>query len=96
MIARTAVALATLVAAGAFAQAPARPDPADPKTAAFARPAYQSAFKDYRPHKEAEAGRWRESNEEMGRLRGHIGHVPGSVAPAASPASKSGHGAHHK
>jgi hypothetical protein len=96
MIARTAVALATLLATGAFAQAPARPDPADPKSAAAARPAYESAFKGYRPYKETDAGRWRESNEEMGRLKGHVGHVPGSTTPSPLPASKSGHGAHHK
>ena len=92
-------ALAALAASGAaYAQNVARPDPADPKTAAMDRP-YESAFKDYRPYREAEVGRWREANEEMGRIGGHRGHVPGQgtghatpVKPAA-PAPK-GHGGH--
>lgn len=85
-----AFTLAASVAASAAAQGTARPDPADPKAAAPSRPAYESAFKDYRPHTDPEVGRWRESNEEMGRLKGHVGHVPGSVPPAASPAQKPG------
>lgn len=89
-----AFTLVASVAASAAAQVAARPDPADPKAAAPTRPAYESAFKGYRPHSEPEVARWRESNEEMGRLKGHVGHVPGSVPPAASPASKSGHAGH--
>lgn len=96
MYKRTAIALAAAFAGSAAAQGTARPDPADPKAATLSRPAYESAFKGYRPHSDPEVARWRESNEEMGRLKGHVGHVPGSTAPAASPASKSGHGAHHK
>lgn len=96
MYKRTAIALAAAFAGAAAAQGTARPDPADPKAATPSRPAYESAFKGYRPHSDPEVARWRESNEEMGRLRGHIGHVPGSTAPPASPAPKSGHGAHHK
>lgn len=88
--------LAASVAGSAAAQGTARPDPADPKPATQSRPAYDSAFKGYRPHSDPEVARWRESNEEMGRLKGHVGHVPGSAAPATAPASKSGHGAHHK
>lgn len=89
-------AIALAIAGAAAAQNAARPDPADPKAATPSQPAYESAFKGYRPHSDPEVARWRESNEEMGRLKGHVGHVPGSVAPAPSPASKSGHGAHHK
>jgi hypothetical protein len=92
-------ALAALAAAGASAaQNPARPDPAEPKRATTARPAYESAFRDYRPYADPDVGRWRESNEEMGRLRGHAGHVPGSVPPAArgtdAPAKPATHGSH--
>lgn len=92
-----AFTLAVSVAGSAAAQVTARPDPADPKGAAPSRPAYESAFKDYRRHSDSKVERWRESNEEMGRLKGHVGHVPGSVPPAASPAPKSGpagHGGH--
>jgi hypothetical protein len=70
----------------AAAQATARPDPADPKAAALARP-HESAFKGYRPYVEPEVARWREANEEMGRLNGHIGHVPGSVPPRGAAAA---------
>jgi len=97
MYKRTAIALAAAFAGTAAGQGTARPDAADPKAAAQSRPAYESAFKDYRPHTDPQVGRWRESNEEMGRLKGHIGHVPGSAPPAASPAPKpgpAGHGAH--
>jgi len=94
MFKKTAFALAAAIAGSAVAQVPARPDPADPKAAAPSRPAYESAFKGYRPHSDPAVARWRESNEEMGRLKGHVGHVPGSVPPAASPASKSGHAGH--
>ena len=87
-------ALAAFFAGSAAAQAPARPDPADPKASAPAR-AYESAFKAYRPYNEPELARWREANEKMGRLKGHVGHVPGSVPPSeAAPASKSGRPAH--
>lgn len=89
-----AFALAAAVATGASAQGTARPDPADPKAAALSRPAYESAFKDYRPHTDPEVGRWRESNEEMGRLKGHVGHVPGAVPPGAASAQKPGSAGH--
>lgn len=95
MIRTTCITLAACLAGGVFAQSPARPDPADRTPAAPARPAYESAFKGYRPYADPEVARWRESNEEMGRLRGHVGHVPGSVPRAgAAPASKSGPAGH--
>ena len=89
--------LAAWLAGSAVAQPPARHDPADPKAAAPSRP-YESAFKDYRPYVDPEIARWRESNEEMGRLGGHVGHVPGSVPPRgaapqpAKPPAHAGHG----
>lgn len=95
MYKRTAIALAVAFAGTAAAQGTARPDPADPKAAAPSRAAYESAFKDYRPHTDPQVGRWRESNEEMGRLKGHVGHVPGSVPPAPAPKpGPAGHGGH--
>jgi hypothetical protein len=75
----------------------ARPDPADPRAAEQARP-YESAFKDYRPYVDPDIARWREVNEEVGRLNGHVGHVPqqpGTAAkPGAKPPAQGGHGAH--
>ena len=88
--------LAACLASSAAAQATARPDPADPKAAVPARP-YESAFKDYRPYVDPDVARWRQSNEEMGRLGGHVGHVPretGPARPGAKPPAAAGHGGH--
>ena len=88
--------LAALAAGAAGAQSSARPDPADPKAGVPSRP-YESAFRDYRPYVDADLSRWRESNEEMGRLGGHVGHVPGSVPPrgaAPQPAKPPAHASH--
>ena len=84
-----------LASSMAAAQTAARLDPADPKAAAPVR-GYESAFKGYRPYADEEAGRWRESNEEMGRLGGHQGHLPQSAAappkPGAKPPAHAGRG----
>ena len=84
-----------LAASAVLAQA--RPDPSDPKAAVKDRP-YESAFKDYRPYREPEVARWREANEEMGRIGGHVGHVPGQGAGQAAPKpatpAHKGHGGH--
>jgi hypothetical protein len=97
MLKTTCIALAACFAGSAAAQSTARPDPADPKAATPARP-YESSFKDYRPYVEPDVARWRESNEEMGRLGGHIGHVPresgAATKPGAKPPAADGHGAH--
>ena len=89
--------LAACFAGGAAAQKPARLDPADPKAAVPSR-SYESAFKDYRPYVDTEVARWRETNEEMGRLGGHVGHVPkpsgGTTKPAANAPAQSSHGGH--
>lgn len=89
------IVLPLALAAGA-ALAQARPDPSDPKAAVKDRP-YESAFKDYRPYRDSEAGRWREANEEVGRLGGHQGHVPqapSSAKPGAKPPAGGAHGSH--
>jgi hypothetical protein len=95
MLKTTCIALAACFAGSATAQTAARPDPADPKAAAPARP-YESSFKDYRPYVDPEVARWRQSNEEMGRLGGHAGHVQQAPDAAGKPAVKapahSGHG----
>ena len=88
--------LAACFAGSAAAQTTARTDPADPKAAAPAR-AYESAFKDYRPYADPEVARWRQSNEEMGRLGGHVGQVPREASPArpgVKPPAPAGHGGH--
>ena len=89
--------LAAWLAGSAVAQTSARSDPADSKAIVPARP-YESAFKDYRPYVDPDVARWREANEAMGRLGGHVGHVPGSVPPRgaapqpAKPPAHAGHG----
>ncbi len=80
-----AFALLALAASGAAAQQKPRPDPADP-AARTAPSAYRSAFEGYRTFADAEVARWREANEEMRRLGGHVGHVPGALPPRAAPA----------
>ena len=83
--------LLACVAGSAAAQGTARPDPADPKAAVPARP-YEPAFKDYRPYVDPEVTRWRQSNEEVGRLGGHVGHVPKAQEPAAKPPAQGAQG----
>ena len=89
--------LAASVAGAALAQHPARPDPAAAKTRVPVR-TYESAFKDYRSYAEPEVARWRELNEQAGRLGGHVGQVPQqpgtSSKPGAKPPAPAGHGAH--
>jgi hypothetical protein len=98
MLKRTAIALAVLAASSAGAQTPARPDPADPKAGGAARPAYESAFKGYRPYEDPELARWRDSNEQAGRLGGHVGHAPQPAGdkqkPDAKPHAPGAHGGH--
>lgn len=93
----TCFALAACFAGSASAQHPARPDSADPKASAPLRP-YVSAFEGYRPYVDPEIARWRDVNDEVGKLKGHVGHVPqqpGAVAkPAAKPPAQGGHGGH--
>ena len=96
----TLFALAACFAGSAAAQTATRPDPADPKAAIPTR-AYESAFKDYRPYADPEIARWRQSNDDMGRLGGHMGHVgpvpreTGAAAkPGAKPPASSIHGGH--
>ena len=79
--------LLACAAGSAAAQAAARPDPADPQAAVPARP-YDSVFKDYRPYVDPDVARWRESNEETGRLGGHVGHMPKAQEPTVKPAAK--------
>lgn len=97
MLRMSCFALAACFAGSAAAQNPARLHPADPKAGTPLRP-YESAFKGYRPYVAPEVARWRDTNEEMGRLGGHVGHVPresGATAKlGAKPPAPVGQGAH--
>src|SRR5687768_280130 len=86
MLRTTCLALAFCFAGSATAQTAARPDPADPKAPAPSV-VYESAFKSYRPYVDPEIARWRQVNDEVGRLKGHVGHVPPQSGSAAKPAA---------
>ena len=96
MLQTIAFALAATFAGVAGAQAPVRPDPADPKAAVPVQ-RYDSAFETYRRYADPELARWREANEEVSRLGGHLGHAPQPTQrgkPAPKPAARPGHGGH--
>ncbi len=90
--------IAAGVASAAAGQSQTRPDPADPKAAGIVRPAYESTFKDYRRYSDPEVSRWREANEEVGKLDGHKGHVQpprgADSSPRAAKPAAGGHGSH--
>ena len=91
-----AIAMAATAASSAAAQPATRPDPADAK-ASVPTYRYESTFKDYQPYADPQTARWRDLNEEMGRLGGHLGHMakPGekgsSASKAVSPQRHEGH-----
>ena len=64
--------LAALAAGNASAQSGTRPDPADPN-ARVPETAYRSAFEGYQRHELSKQTPWRDANEEVGRVGGHVG-----------------------
>lgn len=96
---RIAATLAALAAAGAaLAQEPRRAGPAE-ASANAPNSRYDSVFTGYRRYQDEPIAPWREANDEMRRLGGHVGHVPGTATPsvpapgaAPKPAPHHGHG----
>lgn len=87
--------IAAAAAGWATAQQP-RPDPRDPKVKVPPLE-YRSAFESYRRYSEPEVSGWREVNEEVRRIGGHVGIVReqgNSAKPDAKPARDAGHGGH--
>jgi hypothetical protein len=85
--------VAAAMAGLAAAQQP-RPAPADPK-AKVPAVEHRSAFESYRRHTEPEVSGWREMNDEVGRIGGHVGmHRQGTAKPGAKPPAEAGHGGH--
>lgn len=80
------------VAAGAAQAQQAAPGDAQAKVPPVE---YRSAFADYRPFREPEMEKWREVNDQVKGLGGHVGHV-GKPKPAASKPAAGGHGERHK
>ena len=64
--------LAALAAGAAGAQTGARPDPADPN-ARVPETVYRSSFDGYRTHELSKQTPWRDANQEVGRVGGHVG-----------------------
>lgn len=88
VIAATAAALA--------AAQESRPDPRDPK-AKVPPLEYRSAFDGYRRYSEPELADWREMNDEVRRIGGHVGiarEQQQAPRPQAKPAPEAGHGGH--
>ena len=103
MLAKTLVAAALVCAAGAAGAQ----TPAPREAAAAAPPTYRSAFEGYRPYVEEPPAPWREVNDTVGRVGGHVGVLradessaptppvtPG--APPAPAAKEQSHDAHHR
>ena len=98
-----AFAVLAALAPHAAAQQPAsRPHPADPAAPVPAM-RYESAFSGYSSFREEPLAPWRNVNDEVARVGGHIGIVGGAGSPAAKPpapptesAPASTHGTDHK
>lgn len=92
-------AFVTAVAVSFSCAALAGSPPESPSTPA----AFESTFAGYTPFQEHTAGRWREHNDEMGRVGGHAGHLKSSPPATSEAPTESGsitpgavdHGAHH-
>lgn len=77
----------TLALAGSASgqPAPAESGPADPgaPVPAFR---YESVFTDYRPYREEKLAPWRDVNDEVARIGGHIGILKGAAGkPTTAP-----------
>jgi hypothetical protein len=87
------LALLALFACGAaLAQSEGQNDPRVPEAKVPPVP-YRSVFEDYRPYREQELASWRQVNEEVGRIGGHIG-VLKDAEKAARPQKEDKHGMH--
>lgn len=72
----------------AAAQQSVKTGPADPQ-ATVPAPAYTSAFAGYRPFRDEPLAPWREVNDEVARVGGHLGMFGGAHAGhGAKPASE--------
>lgn len=71
---RAIVLLLSACAGGtAFAQSEGRKDPAKPEASRVPAVTYRSAFEGYQPYRDQEVAPWREVNDEVARIGGHIG-----------------------
>jgi hypothetical protein len=77
----------------AAAQQSVNNNPADPQ-AAVPAPAYASAFAGYQPLGDEKTASWRDVNDEVARVGGHLG-IFRSQATGAAPAAAGHAGGHH-
>jgi hypothetical protein len=84
--------LVALAAGNAGAQSAARPDPADPASR-VPETAYRSAFDGYQKHELSKQVPWREANEEVHRIGGHVGILRGQGAQGEGAPSRGADGA---
>lgn len=92
MIIRTIAVLPALCALAAGAASAQTQTPIPDAGASTAPIDYRSAFTGYRPYREKPLADWRGSNDQVGALNGHAGHVgaqPGN-ADAAQGRAQSG------
>ena len=98
-------ALLALAAGTASAQSGSTTDPLDPNARVPAVD-YRSPLSTYRPVRDPSVANWKETNEQVGRLGGHVGHTgagqgsgkpaatPGKDAPRGQQPAATGHGSH--
>lgn len=51
---------------------------------------YRSVFVDYKPMPDETVQDWRQANDAMGRLRGHMGHLDAANPPSSKAQQASG------
>lgn len=81
--------IAALISATAAAQDAAPRNPADPSVAVPA-PRYESAFSGYARQRDEKIAPWREVNDEVARVGGHIGILRGTTMSKPAPAAPQG------
>lgn len=80
--------IAVSAAPAAHGVEPPAPSAADPNLGTAA-PAYRSAFEDYRKFRPGPVSAWKNANDTVGAVGGHVGAVKDAPAPraAAAPAA---------
>lgn len=58
--------------------------------AATSTAGYRSVFVDYKPMPDETIRDWRQANDAMGRLRGHLGHLDAANTPSSKARQASG------
>ena len=81
-------ALTLAPAAGAAQHGSAQSGPTHP-AAPVPATTYESAFAGYVSLREEKLAPWRDVNDEVGRVGGHVGILRGTAATGAKPAAKS-------